>query len=126
MDKWREMVREQGGDPDAPLPVADHQKDVVAEASGVLTDMDALKLGVASWRLGAGRARKEDPVQAGAGIELFARPGDRVEKGQKLLTLHTETPERFERAEESLEGTLTIDPNAQPSTPGSVVLERIG
>ncbi|MDN6487706.1 MAG: thymidine phosphorylase, partial [Ancrocorticia sp.] len=106
MDKWREMVREQGGDPDAPLPVADHQKDVVAEASGVLTDMDALKLGVASWRLGAGRARKEDPVQAGAGIELFARPGDRVEKGQKLLTLHTETPERFERAEESLEGTL--------------------
>lgn len=125
MDKWREMVREQGGDPDAPLPVATHQEDVVASEDGVLADMDALKLGVASWRLGAGRARKEDPVQAGAGIELFARPGDHVTKGQKLLTLHTDTPDRFPRAKESLEGTLTIDPSGKAAGRESVVLERI-
>ena len=125
MDTWREMVREQGGDPDAPLPVGANSEDVLAGASGVLTDMDALKLGVASWRLGAGRARKEDPVQAGAGIELFARPGDHVEKGQKLLTLHTDTPERFERAKESLQGTLTIDPGGHRTPRESVVLERI-
>ena len=124
MDKWREMIREQSGDPDAPLPVAAHQHDVVSESDGILSDLDALKVGEASWRLGAGRARKEDPVQAGAGIEIFARPGDRVSKGQKLLTLHTDTPERFARALESLEGTVTVVQEA-PAVPGSVVLERI-
>lgn len=124
MDKWREMIREQNGDPDAPLPVAKHQQDVVADRDGILTELDALKVGVASWRLGAGRARKEDPVQAGAGIEIFARPGDKVTKGQKLLTLHTDTPDRFARALESLEGTLTVSEKASgPRT--SVVLERI-
>ncbi|MFN8048450.1 MAG: thymidine phosphorylase [Ancrocorticia sp.] len=124
MDKWRDMIREQGGDPDAPLPVAKHQQDVVADRDGILTDLDALKVGVASWRLGAGRARKEDPVQAGAGIEIFARPGDEVTKGQKLLTLHTDTPDRFARALESLEGTLDISETA-PAPRASVVLERI-
>lgn len=124
MDKWREMISEQGGDPDAPLPVASHQHDVVADADGVLADLDALKVGTASWRLGAGRARKEDPVQAGAGIEIFARPGDGVVKGQKLLTLHTDTPERFPRALESLRGTLAISQDKQPVR-DSVVLERI-
>ena len=124
MDKWREMIREQGGDPDAPLPVAKHQQDVVADRDGILSDLDALKVGVASWRLGAGRARKEDPVQAGAGIEIFARPGDKVTKGQKLLTLHTDTPDRFARALESLEGTVTIGDDA-PASRDSVVLERI-
>ncbi|MFT3945045.1 MAG: thymidine phosphorylase [Ancrocorticia sp.] len=124
MDKWREMIREQGGDPDATLPVAKHQQDVVADRDGILTDLDALKVGVASWRLGAGRARKEDPVQAGAGIEIFARPGDKVTKGQKLLTLHTDTPDRFARALESLEGTVTIGDDA-PAPRDSVVLERI-
>lgn len=124
MDKWREMIREQNGDPDAPLPVAKHQQDVMADRDGILTELDALKVGVASWRLGAGRARKEDPVQAGAGIEIFARPGDKVTKGQKLLTLHTDTPDRFARALESLEGTLAISETAlAPRT--SVVLERI-
>ncbi len=124
MDKWREMIREQNGDPDAPLPVAKHQQDVVADRDGILTELDALKVGVASWRLGAGRARKEDPVQAGAGIEIFARPGDKVTKGQKLLTLHTDTPDRFARALESLEGTLAISETA-PAPRTSVVLERI-
>ncbi|WP_075889162.1 MULTISPECIES: thymidine phosphorylase [Actinomyces] len=124
MDRWREMVRAQGGDPEAPLPVADHLETVVAEADGFLTRLDALSVGVASWRLGAGRARKEDPVQAEAGIEILAKPGERVVRGQPLLTLHTQTPERFERARQALSGAIAIGPDA-PDLPGSVVLGRI-
>lgn len=124
MDRWRDMVRAQGGDPDAPLPEATHVETVVAEADGYVTDMDALSIGVASWRLGAGRARKEDPVQAEAGIELFAKPGDRVVRGQKLLELHTQTPERVERARQALSGAIEIGPDA-PDLPGSVVLDHV-
>ena len=124
MDRWRDMVRAQGGDPEAPLPVANHLDTVVAEADGYLTRLDALSVGVASWRLGAGRARKEDGVQAEAGIEILAKPGERVVKGQPLLTLHTQTPERFERARQALSGAIVIGPDA-PDRPGSVVLGRI-
>lgn len=124
MDRWREMVRAQGGDPDAPLPEATHVETVLAEADGYVTSMDALSIGVASWRLGAGRARKEDPVQAEAGIELFAKPGDRVVRGQKLLELHTQTPERIARARQALSGAIDIGPDA-PDLPSSVVLDRV-
>ena len=124
MDVWREMVAAQGGDPDCTLPVATHTHDVVADADGILQDMDALKVGVASWRLGAGRARQTDPVQAGAGIEIFAKPGERVVKGAPILRLHTDEPDRFERALESLEGTLNISEAAVPER-GSVVFDRI-
>ena len=125
MDVWRRMIAAQGGDPDAPLPVARHQETLTAEGSGFLTQMDALKIGVASWRLGAGRARKEDPVQAEAGIELLAKPGDRVAAGQPLLRLHTQTPERLARAREALSGAISIGPDA-PDLPSSVVLGRVG
>ncbi|AWE42134.1 MULTISPECIES: thymidine phosphorylase [unclassified Actinobaculum] len=125
MDVWRTMIAEQGGDPDAPLPQAAHTEDVLAEKDGILQDLDALAVGVASWRLGAGRARKEDPVQAGAGVEIFARPGDKVVRGQKLLRLHTDEPERFARARESLADTLHISDEAVAPR-ASVVLERIG
>lgn len=125
MDRWRQMVSEQGGDPDAPLPVAEHTHQVVAEADGYLQRLDALGVGVASWRLGAGRARKEDPVQAVAGIELHKKPGDAVKRGEPLITLHTATPERFDRALESLEGAFEIGASA-PQLPESVVLDRIG
>lgn len=108
MDSWRAMIRAQGGDPDAPLPVARDTDTVTADADGVLTRLDALAVGVAAWRLGAGRARKEDPVQAGAGVTWHARPGDRVRRGQPLLTLHTDTPERFAAAREALAGAVTI------------------
>ncbi|WP_018024221.1 thymidine phosphorylase [Corynebacterium ulceribovis] len=124
MDTWKKMIRAQGGDPDAPLPVAPHTHDVIADADGYLTELDALAVGVASWRLGAGRARKEDPVQKTAGIELHAVRGDKVVKGQKLFTLHTETPERFDRALESLMPGVKIGPEA-PEARGSVVLDRI-
>ncbi|WAL72126.1 thymidine phosphorylase [Kitasatospora sp. YST-16] len=126
MDHWRRMITAQGGDPDAPLPVARETHVVPAPATGVLTALDAYAVGVAAWRLGAGRARKEDPVQAGAGVELHAKPGDPVTAGQPLLTLHTDTPERFPYALESLEGAVTVAPTGTAFTPAPIVLDRIG
>lgn len=124
MDVWRRMIAAQGGDPDAPLPVAEHQETIRAQESGYLTKVDAWDVGIAAWRLGAGRARKEDPVQAVAGVELHAKPGDHVEAGQPIMTLHTATPERFERALAALEGSLEYATEA-PEVPG-IVLDRIG
>ncbi|MFF0989144.1 thymidine phosphorylase [Kocuria nitroreducens] len=126
MDVWRAMISGQGGDPDAPLPRARESETVVAEADGVLAELDAYKVGVASWRLGAGRARREDPVQAGAGVLLHAKPGDTVRAGQPLLTLLTDTPERFARAREALEGAAVVAPEAPASRPDrAVVLETV-
>ncbi|SEA16922.1 thymidine phosphorylase [Bowdeniella nasicola] len=124
MDKWNEMIRAQGGDPDAPLPVAEHTEDILAEADGVITGMDALDVGVAAWRLGAGRARKEDPVQAVAGVEIHKKPGESIAKGDKLFTLHTATPERFARAKEVLADAVAI--GEAYTGPESIVLDRIG
>ncbi len=125
MDHWRRMITAQGGDPDAALPVARETHVVPAPATGVLTALDAYAVGVAAWRLGAGRARKEDPVQAGAGVELHAKPGDHVTAGQPLLTLHTDTPERFPYALEALEGAVTVAPAGTAFTPAPIVLDRI-
>ncbi|MGW6098238.1 thymidine phosphorylase [Streptomyces sp. NPDC055157] len=125
MDVWRRMISAQGGDPDAALPVAREQHVVAAHTSGVLTRLDAYDIGVAAWRLGAGRARKEDPVQAGAGIEMHAKPGDTVTKGQRLLTLHTDTPEKFEYALKALPGSFDIAPAGTEFTATPVVRERI-
>ncbi|GAB3118258.1 thymidine phosphorylase [Streptomyces calidiresistens] len=109
MDVWRRMISAQGGDPDAPLPTARETHTVTAPTTGTLLGLDAYDVGLVAWRLGAGRARKEDAVQAGAGVEWHARPGDRVTAGAPLLTLHTDTPERFPRALEALEnGAVTI------------------
>ncbi|MDR3036188.1 MAG: thymidine phosphorylase [Kitasatospora sp.] len=126
MDHWRRMITAQGGDPDAPLPVARETHVVPAPATGVLTALDAYAVGVAAWRLGAGRARKEDPVQAGAGVELHAKPGDHVTAGQPLLTLHTDTPERFDYALEALADAVTVAPTGTAFTPAPIVLDRIG
>ncbi|WP_420175511.1 thymidine phosphorylase [Luteococcus sp. OSA5] len=123
MDVWNQMVRAQGGDPDATLPVAKHSDDVLAESDGVLTTLDAMAVGVAAWRLGAGRARKEDPVQAGAGVVMHAKPGDRVTKGQPLLTLHTDTPEAFDRARRALKGGIQIHGEASELPP--LLIDRI-
>ena len=124
MDTWNAMIRAQGGDPEAALPTARHTHDVVADADGVVTELDALALGVGSWRLGAGRARKEDPVQAGAGIELHVGLGDTVTKGQKLFTLHTDDEDRFERALEStLPGVAVEADGVAPER--KVIIDRI-
>ena len=123
MDVWRRMIAAQGGDPDAPLPGARHTETVRAEADGWIASMDAMAVGLAAWRLGAGRARKEDPVQAAAGVTWAASVGERVRAGDVLFTLHTDTPERIERARAALEGAVTISP--EPASRGPVVLERI-
>jgi thymidine phosphorylase len=123
MDVWRAMIRAQGGDPEAALPRARETDVVRADADGVLTDLDAMAVGLAAWRLGAGRARREDAVQAGAGVQLHAKPGDRVHAGDPLFTLHTDTPERFERARAALEGGYAIGDEATAS--GPLVIDRI-
>ncbi|MFF1870741.1 thymidine phosphorylase [Streptomyces sp. CB03911] len=125
MDHWRRMISAQGGDVDAPLPVAREQHVITASSSGVLTTLDAYAVGVCAWRLGAGRARKEDPVQAGAGVEMHAKPGDPIVAGQPLLTLHTDTPERYEYAIEALAGGIVVDPADTPFTAKPIVLDRI-
>ncbi|MEO6503500.1 MAG: thymidine phosphorylase [Jatrophihabitantaceae bacterium] len=123
MDVWRAMISAQGGDPDADLPVAAEKQVLTAPATGVLTRLDAYAVGVAAWRLGAGRARKEDPVSAGAGVVLLAKPGDPVRAGQPLLELHTDDPARFERALQALEGGFDIGSEVQAA--GPLVIERV-
>jgi thymidine phosphorylase len=123
MDTWRAMISAQGGDPLAPLPVARERHTVVAPASGVLTRLDAYAVGVAAWRLGAGRARKEDPVSAAAGVVLFAKPGDAVRAGEPLLEMHADDPSRFESALAALDGAVEVGATAPEPTP--LVLDRI-
>jgi thymidine phosphorylase len=124
MDAWRAMISAQGGDPSASLPVARETHVVTAPTSGVLTRLDAMAVGLAAWRLGAGRERKEDAVQAGAGVTWHARQGDSVTAGAPLFTLHTDTPERFDRALAALDGGYEIsDGAAYEATP--LILDRI-
>jgi thymidine phosphorylase len=118
------MVVAQGGDPDAPLPRASHVETIVSERSGVVTRLDARPVGVGAWRLGAGRARKEDPVSPTAGVVCLARPGEEVRSGSPLFELHTDEPERFGRAREALAGALVIADELPPS--GQLVIERVG
>jgi len=123
MDVWRRMIAAQGGDPAAPLPSARERHVVPARASGVLTRLDALAIGVAAWRLGAGRARKEDAVSPGAGVVMLAKPGDSVREGQPLLELHADDPALFARALEALAGGYDI---GGEFTPTPLVIDRIG
>jgi thymidine phosphorylase len=116
-ETWCRMIRAQGGDPEAPLPVGSHKHVVEATEDGVLASLDAYAVGVAAWRLGAGRARKEDPVQAGAGIVCLAKPGDRVTTGQPLLELRTDTPDAMPSALEALQGSFTIAEGALDASP---------
>ncbi|RJU01748.1 thymidine phosphorylase [Arthrobacter frigidicola] len=124
MDVWNRMIEAQGGDPRATLPVARESETIYAPADGVLVELDALAVGVAAWRLGAGRARKEDAVQAGAGVRMHAKPGALVRAGEPLLTLLTDTPERFERAREALADAVVIAPEG--SRPAQeLILDRV-
>ena len=124
MDVWRRMIRAQGGHPEAALPQARETHVVPAPADGVVVRLDAYAVGVAAWRLGAGRARKEDPVQAGAGVVMHAKPGATVRGGEPLFTLHTDTPERFQRAIDVLADAVTIAPDARPDLP-PLVIDRV-
>ncbi len=126
MDSWRAMIAAQGGDPAAPLPVARETQVVRADRDGILVKQDALPFGVAAWRLGAGRARKEDPVQHAAGIDLHAKPGDTVTTGQPLFTLSADEPARFARALEALDGAWAIgDPGTPVDDGGPLIAGRV-
>ncbi len=130
MDAWRAMISAQGGDPSADLPTARHTQVVTAPATGVVTRLDAMAVGLAAWRLGAGRASQGEPVQAGAGVEIHARPGESVIEGQPLLTLHTDDEPRFARALASLENGFDITPDgggdgASTYRPAPLLLDRV-
>jgi len=125
MDSWRALVAAQGGDPDCVLPVPREQHIVRAQASGVVSELDAFSVGVAAWRLGAGRARSQDTVQAAAGIRCLAKRGSAVVAGQPLFELHTDTPERFDAAIEDLAGALLIEPTGTQVPPRELVIEVV-
>jgi thymidine phosphorylase len=126
-ETYREMIRAQGGDPDAPLPRAEHVKPaLLAPGNGWLTRLDALQVGVAAWRLGAGRARQQDPVSAAAGVICLAKPGDRVTEGQPLVELRTDDESRFDQAIQALDGAMTITDHEPPPEPDPVIERIIG
>lgn len=125
MDVWRKMVRAQGGDPDAKLPEAKERQVVLAESSGEIIEMSALKVGISVWRLGAGRSRQGESVQAGAGIEIHAKPGERIEAGMPLFTLHTDESPRFVRALEALEGAVRISSDGEKTQRLPLIIEKI-
>ena len=125
MDHWRRMISAQGGDPDATLPVAKEKTVVTAEVSGEIIEMNAMKVGVSAWRLGAGRSRQGEQVQAGAGIEIHVKPGEEIKAGQPLFTLHTDEPARFERALEALAGAVRISSTGEQVERLPLIIEKI-
>ncbi len=125
MDVWRKMISAQGGDNDAPLPVAKERMEIKATSSGKLLTLDAMKVGVAAWRLGAGRQKQGEVLQLGSGIEIHAKPGDLVTKDQTILTLHTDEVARFERAIDALAGGFSIGGKDDEVKRLPLVVERI-
>ncbi|GIL31190.1 thymidine phosphorylase [Actinocatenispora comari] len=123
MDSWRAMVWAQGGDPDAPLPTAAETELLRADRAGVVATMDAYGVGIAAWRAGAGRARKEDPVSAAAGVLLHRKPGEWVERGDVLAELRADDPARIAPALDDLRGAITVADAAPPRRP--LVLDRV-
>jgi thymidine phosphorylase len=125
LEVYRQMIRAQGGDPDAPLPRAAHRREALpAPAAGWVTRLDARAVGVAAWRLGAGRARKEDDVSYTAGVVCLAKPGDYVQQGQPVLELHADDPARFGPAADALAGALTVASERPPTAP--LILDEVG
>jgi thymidine phosphorylase len=125
MDTWRKMIRAQNGDPEAPLPQAREKHVVKATESGTISSMRAINVGIAAWRLGAGRSRQGEAVQFGAGIEIHAKPGEKIASGAPLFTLHTDESSRFERALSALDGAVTYshDGKVEPHLP--LIVDRI-
>jgi thymidine phosphorylase len=122
---YRQMIKVQGGDPDAPLPQAAHREEALhAPADGWVARLDARAVGLAAWRLGAGRARKEDPVSHTAGIRCLAKPGDYVRQGEPVLELYADDPARFAAGTEALSGALTVTSEQPPAQP--LILDQVG
>ncbi len=125
MDVWRKMISAQGGDNNAPLPVAKEKLEITTSTSGKLLTLDAMKIGVAAWRLGAGRQKQGEVLQLGAGVEIHVKPGDMVKSGQSILTLHTDDSTRFARAQEVLTGAYSIGGSDDIVKRLPLVIERI-
>ncbi|MEU5871628.1 thymidine phosphorylase [Glycomyces sp. NPDC047369] len=123
MDAWRRMITAQGGEVDAPLPIARETEELTADTDGFVAEMDAYAVGVAAWRLGAGRERQGQPVQFGAGIEILKTVGEPVKAGEPVLRLHTDTPDRFDAARDALAGHWTV--GARPADRGPIILDRV-
>jgi thymidine phosphorylase len=124
LSRYRAMIAAQGGDPDAALPVARHIRTLAAPSTGFLVRLDARGAGNAAWRLGAGRARKEDPVSAAAGVLCLAKPGDWVEEEQPLLELRTDDESRFDAALAALGDAIEIGPEGPADQP--LIIDRVG
>ena len=125
MDSWRAMIRAQGGDVDASLPIAKEKVTVTADTDGTLSSMDAMSVGIAAWRLGAGRSKQGEKVSFGAGIEIHAKPGAQVKKGDAIFTLHADEPARFARAQSALENSFSISKDGSVAPRLPLIVERI-
>jgi thymidine phosphorylase len=123
MDRFRRLVAAQGGDLSAPLPSGAHTETVTAGRGGTMGDIDAMAVGLAAWRLGAGRSRPGVAVQPGAGVRIHRRPGEPVAAGEPLFTLYTDTPERFGAALAELDGGYGVGPTAPAPRP--LIIDRI-
>ena len=125
MDSWKRMIRAQGGDPDAKLPVATEQVQILADKDGTLSSMDAMSVGIAAWRLGAGRSKQGEKVSLGAGIEIHAKPGAKVNKGDVIYTLHADESARFERAQSALINSFAISQDGSVANRLPLIIEKI-
>jgi thymidine phosphorylase len=125
MDSWKKMIRAQGGDPDAKLPVAKEQVQILADKDGMLSSMDAMSVGIAAWRLGAGRSKQGEKVSLGAGIEIHAKPGVKVNKGDVIYTLHADESARFERAQSALSNSFAISQDGSVANRLPLIIEKI-
>jgi thymidine phosphorylase len=125
MDSWKRMIRAQGGDPDAKLPEAKEKIEIQADKDGTLSSMDAMSVGIAAWRLGAGRSKQGEKVSFGAGIEIHAKPGAKVNKGDVIYTLHADDSTRFERAQNSLQNSFAISQDGSVAPRLPLIIEKI-
>lgn len=125
MDSWKKMIRAQGGDPDAKLPVAKEKIQIQADKDGSLSSMDAMSVGIAAWRLGAGRSKQGESVSFGAGIEIHAKPGASIKKGDVIYTLHADDSTRFARAQSALENSFVISQDGSVASRLPLILEKI-
>jgi len=125
MDSWKRMIRAQGGDPDAKLPEAKEKIEIQADKDGTLSSMDAMSVGIAAWRLGAGRSKQGEKVSFRAGIEIHAKPGAKVKKGDVIYTLHADDSTRFERAQNSLQNSFAISQDGSVAPRLPLIIEKI-
>ena len=125
MDSWKKMIRAQGGDPDAKLPVAKENVKILADKDGTLSSMDAMSVGIAAWRLGAGRSKQGEKVSFGAGIEIHAKPGAQVKQGDLIYTLHADESARFDRAQSALQNSIVISQDGSVAPRLPLILEKI-